>query len=998
MTDNRSDTFVYYSDYPIIAFDLGKAYTINDDTSVPRNNHEFIIGSSTSPDKQYWEPNSEDDFSFQPSVNPQITDPEDVSFVFGGVVPSTAFRWFAIKGTSNLLNNSTGTDPKEFNIQTEGQALFNVTMSPKNTPVFTKNPNWFGTEKVSFRDLSTFKFTTGVPFSVTDSVDYGSGAGAVLVTSSGNNLGNAYNAFDGRFEELDGDGWGVALRDPLTFVTDEDQEFPHFIWRVFRDPYRGTIETKTVSSIRVIGFNSQFYPKDFKFQKLNSLTSDPNINGSWTDISGSSFLSINTYQSGLGFTHILTDPVETSGIRLYITNSQYPDDSVQDPGIGGPIDDYNPSSATQAQVSGPQTRLASLEIFEEVIESAIIEGQLEINHSLFGSFSSLNNTLLDHGSEILGDGDISTYWLSPALQDTVTVTFPSPVTVNRVEWEQDPQLGFQSGALSTNAPSSFSVSALIAGNTINIINPIDNFIGTVFSGTLGSPITSDTFKLNVTAVQGQDEGASSIQLSELRFLEVQTQTTPLITIEEANASRPGSPNSTCTRLLYAQNSSASARVTLDGIDAGADPEWSSRDFFSLWIHINSVEFLDTTFGNIKLGNDSDVFYGWDIKDLSLKSGWNQLKLQFLIATEKSEIPFQPGPQYDPNTGDSQVDFVTQSIAITTDVDGVFSTRIQESPGIRFFEIEFRGTNSTDQLVLHLDDFRFLRNKFDDVCKFEPSLYLNNSDLFTINLEGLDLASGTVEFWFSPDWDTAARLGGSRTVVPAIFRIIRPDGKFLSLFYRPNQGFVCMIFDGEKLYQFVSSLQNYRFGRFDVFHFALVWDANKGILPQRASLIMYIDGKPIYGTDITWRSLREGGNSVLFGGEVGQRFAASPHNATALTFTPVPTLPTTNTSSSWALLENIKIYNYPKTDFSDRNIKDITRTQELTPSEMIEVSVDNVNFFGVGSSSLPLRVPKVAPNTPTTVYIRTIIPKELSGRESRDASLIVRWKTPLQECN
>ena len=177
----------------------------------------------------------------------------------------------------------------------------------------------------------------------------------------------------------------------------------------------------------------------------------------------------------------------------------------------------------------------------------------------------------------------------------------------------------------------------------------------------------------------------------------------------------------------------------------------------------------------------------------------------------------------------------------------------------------------------------------------------------------------------------------------------------------------------------------------------MWDAQRRILPEQASLAMYFNGEVVYGTDKTWKGLRESGTRVAFGGELSQRFAASPHNRLAQTFTAVPTLPTNITASTWATIENLKIYNYPKTDFSDRFDEDLKRTQLVTPSEMIEISLDNITFESVGSANLPLVKEDVTDNETVILYVRTNIPRDLTGTENRDASIVVRWKTPLQEC-
>jgi len=230
--------------------------------------------------------------------------------------------------------------------------------------------------------------------------------------------------------------------------------------------------------------------------------------------------------------------------------------------------------------------------------------------------------------------------------------------------------------------------------------------------------------------------------------------------------------------------------------------------------------------------------------------------------------------------------------------------------------------------------------------------------------------------------------------------LRPDGKFLSWFYRPNQGFVCSIFDGEQLLQAVSNVPDYSFEAGELMHLALSWSAARGIGPENASITMFKNGEPIYGTDKTWRGLREGGSTVIMGGEMGQVFASSPQNATALTFTSIATIPTDITSSTWGLIENLKIYNYAKRYFEDMDEPGLRAESAITPADMIEISLTSSgnDFHGLGSNSLPLVATGIPSGEPVTVYVRTDIPKGLDPEAERDASLLVRWKTPLEECD
>jgi hypothetical protein len=94
-----------------------------------------------------------------------------------------------------------------------------------------------------------------------------------------------------------------------------------------------------------------------------------------------------------------------------------------------------------------------------------------------------------------------------------------------------------------------------------------------------------------------------------------------------------------------------------------------------------------------------------------------------------------------------------------------------------------------------------------------------------------------------------------------------------------------------------------------------------------------------------------------------------------------------------------MYNYPKSTFEDIDSPELERNQLVTPAEMIEISVSGTGpFVGVGSSQLPLSVLNVPAGGSVTAYIRTVIPRDLTGDELRDASLLVRWRAPLEDCN
>jgi hypothetical protein len=58
LTDNSNLTYINYSDYPVVALDLGRAYVLSDESTVFRKKHDFISGNvpPLSGDRKYWNP------------------------------------------------------------------------------------------------------------------------------------------------------------------------------------------------------------------------------------------------------------------------------------------------------------------------------------------------------------------------------------------------------------------------------------------------------------------------------------------------------------------------------------------------------------------------------------------------------------------------------------------------------------------------------------------------------------------------------------------------------------------------------------------------------------------------------------------------------------------------------------------------------------------------------------------------------------------------------
>jgi hypothetical protein len=97
------------------------------------------------------------------------------------------------------------------------------------------------------------------------------------------------------------------------------------------------------------------------------------------------------------------------------------------------------------------------------------------------------------------------------------------------------------------------------------------------------------------------------------------------------------------------------------------------------------------------------------------------------------------------------------------------------------------------------------------------------------------------------------------------------------------------------------------------------------------------------------------------------------------------------SSMDGVISYFKIYNYCKTDFSDSVANaEIDRKELIKPNELIEISKNNVTFLKVGDPNLPLIYENIPANDTAYVYIRSILPTSLTGKEVRQASILASW--------
>lgn len=389
---------------------------------------------------------------------------------------------------------------------------------------------------------------------------------------------------------------------------------------------------------------------------------------------------------------------------------------------------------------------------------------------------------------------------------------------------------------------------------------------------------------------------------------------------------------------------------IEGDTFGTDDEATWRDAFSFWFYIDDLSNLDSDYGYISFGSSNiaePVEYRWNWSSLvpNLFDGWNNLFLRFKSADEVIYTDYNDVDLEDP--------------------------RIVSNLELKSIGMKFKGKGNA--ITMNLDGFKVERNIFMDYSKFSQGFYLSGSDYLTCPIADFGLSKGTIEFWNRPDYGPI----GVDTYGHFNYR---------SLFHFANVAndvFGAVIgFDGISVYygnigEEVSIL-NFAAPYWDIddlFHLAFVF-SNKGtnIDIDGSTIRVYFNGFMIGKTTETWVV----GDTKLFKFFLGGKGI----HAVKESF---------NVSSFDGVVSNFKIYNYCKTDFSDSLANyEVDVTKLTKANDLIEISKDNVTFYKVGDTNLPL-VYEAIPNGNTAyVYVRSCLPETLIGKETRSATIDASW--------
>ena len=395
---------------------------------------------------------------------------------------------------------------------------------------------------------------------------------------------------------------------------------------------------------------------------------------------------------------------------------------------------------------------------------------------------------------------------------------------------------------------------------------------------------------------------------------------------------------------------------LEGFGIDQNAAW--RDGISFRLRVDDVDNIDFSEGYFYFAGkdatseENNVEYRWNLSTVSgaISTGWSSLILPFKYADEVIYMDPLSADEYDP--------------------------RIPENILFTSVGLMFKGKGNA--LTLHLDGFEIKRCHFNEYSAFDKGLYLVKDDFVYAPIGEFNPSYGTIEFWLRPDYTLIGK---------DFYNVIKTRGLF---HFSNNQNDVfgaAFTTNGLEVYRgnvtndtVVSSVVSYiGIDLMDqVIHLGITYSNNgKKIDSDGSTLRVYMNNVLVAKSFNTWDVQDKKHFTFIFGGNspVGLRVGG-----------------VIQSSSVDGVVSNFKIYNYCKTDFSGalQNIEEGNVNNLFKTSELIEISNNNLTFFKVGSPNLPLLYEEVQSGETAKVYVKTIIPEGLTGKEKRTPNLIVSW--------
>jgi hypothetical protein len=428
---------------------------------------------------------------------------------------------------------------------------------------------------------------------------------------------------------------------------------------------------------------------------------------------------------------------------------------------------------------------------------------------------------------------------------------------------------------------------------------------------------------------------------------------------------------------YPANNSKAEEYILLKQSLGYDDELSKRDAVGFWLYISDVSELDSTYGYVRLGRsktqtnnplsinldlDDYNYYQWNFSSIvgALEDGWNYLSLPF-------SDNYKHGFLYIAEDDRSRISY------------NETTTRDR----ITYIKFAFRGATETNSdITVRMDDFRIIRKNFSSVY-FDNGVYIPKSEYVKFPLNNFNPFKGTIEFYIRPDWTRSLLCNSCLDPKDhSILRVYSSEDDYLLGLFMTGKGLQFYLSDGvEGLFLTDNSAHNIE--RDTKTHLAIVWDLEDeygsspymGIYINNNLAVAYEKSDiAAFGTSFSFG--QSSLYTLMFGG-LAWDGVISPF-----------------ASSVDGVIDNLKVYNYPITDFSySINNEDVYQAKR--GSELVELSLDNSNYYSSANrgSGLPLFKQNVISGSSFLVYIRGYdLNKTKDGERNRKAFITVT-RTP-----
>jgi hypothetical protein len=239
-------------------------------------------------------------------------------------------------------------------------------------------------------------------------------------------------------------------------------------------------------------------------------------------------------------------------------------------------------------------------------------------------------------------------------------------------------------------------------------------------------------------------------------------------------------------------------------------------------------------------------------------------------------------------------------------------------------------------------------------------------------------AGTIEFWMRPDYTFVGNDSNRVFKNRALFHFTNVANDVFGAVINAEG---INIYYGNLAYDLRALVvQGIIEGAVDgLYHIAVAYSANALNLDSDGSCIKFYLNNGLVATNYdSWRYTDDKLFKFTLGGKAPLGVI---EHSTSL-----------ETTSIDSVVSNLRIYNYCKADFTDsmNNTFSKNSTDLLRPSEMIEISQDNVTYYKVEAAELPFFYEKVPANDTVSFYVRSILPRDLTGKEDRTAGIITSW--------